>query len=207
MSVCSVCNKKAHITCGHGCDTVYCGESCAKSVYEIHQKLECYGLIGLQDTQTIIRQISGGSQTTVYQSLYRQFQFLQQELTQHLHLNWVQKKFNRSAIERSIQTFLDVAHYLIANRPDFDGPTRTAIQNLWNWVKGQSPMYLNSKIESPFDTTLPLGIRLTTPRDSCLSCGATGELVQCGALCGQARYCNQDCADNHWEEHKKDCDK
>lgn len=47
-----------------------------------------------------------------------------------------------------------------------------------------------------------------TPRillESCLSCGSPTPLVQCGAQCGQARYCNQKCADTHWEEHQVHC--
>lgn len=41
--------------------------------------------------------------------------------------------------------------------------------------------------------------------ESCLSCGSPAPLVQCGAACGQARYCDQGCANAHWKEHQKDC--
>jgi hypothetical protein len=36
--LCSVCNKKAFYFCGHGCETPYCGESCAKAVYNVHKE-------------------------------------------------------------------------------------------------------------------------------------------------------------------------
>jgi len=42
---CIVCNKKAQYFCGHGCETAYCGESCAKAVYNVHVH-SCADLIG-----------------------------------------------------------------------------------------------------------------------------------------------------------------
>lgn len=48
----------------------------------------------------------------------------------------------------------------------------------------------------------------TLPRtmvESCLSCGSPTASFQCGAECGQARYCDQECANTHWEEHRKEC--
>jgi hypothetical protein len=41
---CSVCCKQAQYLCGHGCETAYCGESCAKSVYNVHKE-SCSELI------------------------------------------------------------------------------------------------------------------------------------------------------------------
>jgi hypothetical protein len=40
---------------------------------------------------------------------------------------------------------------------------------------------------------------------SCLSCGSPAAAVQCGADCGAAHYCDQECANAHWEEHEKQC--
>jgi hypothetical protein len=53
----------------------------------------------------------------------------------------------------------------------------------WKYKSGEPPMYLQS----------------------CLSCGSPTAPFQCGAECGQARYCDQKCANAHWEEHRKEC--
>jgi hypothetical protein len=51
-----------------------------------------------------------------------------------------------------------------------------------------------------YNYTLP-----RTMMESCLSCGSPTAPFQCGAECGQARYCDQKCANIHWEEHRKEC--
>jgi hypothetical protein len=51
-----------------------------------------------------------------------------------------------------------------------------------------------------FDAKKPLVLT-----QSCLSCGSPTAPFQCGAECGQARYCDQECANTHWEEHRKEC--
>jgi hypothetical protein len=146
MSVCVVCNKKALYFCGHGCETTYCGKECAESVYPIHTQMDCYGLIGLEDTQTIIRRVSGGSPAQVYANFYKFYESLKQEFDQYSRMNWLQKRIHKSNMEKSSNNFLEAAHYLIANRPDFDGDTRQNIQKLWNWVKEYTPLYLSAEI-------------------------------------------------------------
>lgn len=41
--------------------------------------------------------------------------------------------------------------------------------------------------------------------EACISCGFPAALVQCGADCGRAHYCDQACADAHWETHRTNC--
>lgn len=43
--------------------------------------------------------------------------------------------------------------------------------------------------------------------ESCLLCGSPAAVMQCGADCGAAHYCDQKCADAHWEKHQKECNK
>ena len=61
MQKCVVCNKQAEYRCGHGCSAVYCGESCAKSVYEVHEQTQCSGLIGVENSESLIKKINYGS--------------------------------------------------------------------------------------------------------------------------------------------------
>lgn len=150
MSLCSVCNKQANFTCGHGCKTLYCGEKCAKSVYDTHQITNCINtFIGLEDAETIVRRSNVGSPATVYTSFYRYFQWLQAELTTHLHLNFIQKKWNKSKIEASVASFIAAAKELLRLRPDFDNWTRNNIINLRNYILTVAPTHINSTIEAP----------------------------------------------------------
>jgi hypothetical protein len=41
--------------------------------------------------------------------------------------------------------------------------------------------------------------------EACIACGFPAALVQCGAECGRAHYCDQVCADAHWETHRTNC--
>lgn len=43
--------------------------------------------------------------------------------------------------------------------------------------------------------------RIQATLDSCASCGTPSPAVQCGAGCGSAAYCDQQCADMHWHDH------
>jgi len=149
MSKCSVCYKKAEFTCGHGCEVAYCGEKCAESVYDVHQKTDCLGLIGLEDTNTLIQRINYGSPQQTYNNFLRYAGMLQQELQSHSRLNFMQKPFNRRTIEQSVQNFLAAAGYILANRPDLSQDNmRANIMALRNRIMKEYPAYLNSEIES-----------------------------------------------------------
>jgi len=93
--VCVSCGKDAQYLCGHGCMTPYCGEHCAQNAY-IEHKLECAVLIGGASAEEILRRSNHGTPAQRYQYLYREFQFLQQAMTQHMHLNWLQQRLNKS---------------------------------------------------------------------------------------------------------------
>lgn len=45
----------------------------------------------------------------------------------------------------------------------------------------------------------------TMMTEACIACGFPAALVQCGADCGRAHYCDQACADVHWETHRTGC--
>lgn len=52
---------------------------------------------------------------------------------------------------------------------------------------------------------VPVARKPVVLTQSCLSCGSPAAAVQCGADCGAAHYCDQECANTHWEEHEKEC--
>lgn len=132
---CSVCNKRAHGYCGHGCKTAYCGESCAKSVYNVHKE-ECRMLIETADATQMLQRINYGSPQQTYNNVYNYHNIIMQEINQYERMNFFQKRFAKTNIDNSVQAFVYATNYILSNRQDVraDMQHYRAIMDLRNAV-------------------------------------------------------------------------
>lgn len=143
MQKCVVCNKQAEYRCGHGCDAVYCGESCARSVYDVHEEMQCSGLIGVENSESLIKHINYGSPQQTYGNAMRYYERVKQQLDAYVRMNWFQKKANSGAIQKSVNDFVTALGYVIAHRPDLSQDNmRANITNLRNQILQQARLAL-----------------------------------------------------------------
>jgi len=147
---CVSCGKEAKFLCGHGCTTLYCGESCAKEAYMQH-KLECDVLVGGNSAKEILNRVSSGSIQQRFESLKREFINLQKVMTQYTNLNWFQQRLNKPSVNAHIQAFLSAANTLYQH-PNMSS-VRKEIYNLINWVNEAQPLWIKADIgeEEPLD--------------------------------------------------------
>lgn len=136
---CVVCNKQAQYRCGHGCDAVYCGESCAKSVYDVHEEMQCSGLIGVENSESLIKRINYGSPQQTYGNAVRYYNMVKQQLDAYIRMNAIQKRFNSGSIQKSVNDLVTALEYVIAHRPDLSQDNmRANITNLRNQILVQA---------------------------------------------------------------------
>jgi hypothetical protein len=132
-----VCQKQAHYGCGHGCEATYCGESCAKSVYNVHKEMHCTGFIGVENTDTLIQRINYGSPQQTYGNAQRYYGMVEQQLKAF------QKWSNKNAFQKSVNDLVTALGYVIAHRPDLSQDNmRTNIVNLRNSILQQAKLAL-----------------------------------------------------------------
>jgi hypothetical protein len=147
---CVSCGKEAKYLCGHGCTTLYCGESCARDAYTQH-KTECAVLVGGNSAKEILNRVSSGSIQQRFESLKREFKNLQNVVNQYTNLNWFQQRLNKPSVNAHIQAFLTAANTLYQH-PNMSS-VRNEIYNQIKWVQEAQPLWIKADIgeEEPLD--------------------------------------------------------
>ena len=132
--VCVVCKQKAHFTCGHGCETKYCGEDCARSVYVDH-KLECPALVGAwmyTSSDTLYNHFNSQSDPDSRRAIvFAAFKELQQEkLEAEKPLGF----FKRATVASHIRMFKEAISKIIAGG-ERGKYTRLEIMDYGTWSR------------------------------------------------------------------------
>lgn len=130
---CSVCHKHAQFICGHGCRTVYCGKSCARSVYEMH-KQQCEMLIGTQSGADLLNRWNYQSANAINlrQAIERSYNEAVRMLGAIERANFFQRGHRKAEAQAMFAAFIDAAGRVVGLRPDLDYNTQHSIIHMKN---------------------------------------------------------------------------